>query len=88
MKRYYFECENGRRWTEVDTLGIETKDGDTCNFSGCLKDHKVKLIKTTIDTGVLSYQEENAQNWEEAQKQKETQTRTFDSVMREINKIC
>ena len=53
--RYYFECENGRRWTETNLSGqLSTKDGDTCNFSGCLNDHKVKLFKKTIDTGVLS----------------------------------
>ena len=44
--RYYFECENGRRWTETDLSGqLNSKDGDTCNFSGCLNDHKIKLVK-------------------------------------------
>lgn len=59
FKRYWFECENGRRWTEVDLDGqLSTKDGDTCNFSGCLNDHKVKLVKKTINTGVFCAAEE------------------------------
>ena len=45
--RYYFECENGRRWSEVTEFEmLQSKDGDTCNFSGCLRDHKIKLVKT------------------------------------------
>ena len=49
--RYYFECENGRRWTEIDLyVQVSTKDGDICNFSGCLQDHKVKLVKTMDNT--------------------------------------
>lgn len=49
--RYYFECENGRRWTETDLAGqLSTKDGDTCNFSGCLNDHKVGLVKKMDST--------------------------------------
>lgn len=63
FKRYWFECENGRRWTEADLNGqASTKDGDTCNFSGCLNDHKVKLVKVTINTGVFSAAEE-AEEW-------------------------
>ena len=59
FKRYWFECENGRRWTEADLYGqLITKDGDICNFSGCLQDHKVKLVKTTINTGVFIAAEE------------------------------
>lgn len=54
-KRYWFECENGRRWSEcshsgnksVKPYGPQSKDGDTCYFSGCLQDHKIKLVKIT-----------------------------------------
>lgn len=47
-KRYYFECENGRRWSEVNEFEmLQSHDGNICSFSGCLPDHKIKLIKIT-----------------------------------------
>ena len=65
MKRYYFECENGRRWTETDTFR-DTKDGDTCNFSGCLRDHKVKLVKTVVDSDDVHGWFKGWDKWEDA----------------------
>ncbi|KKM23962.1 hypothetical protein LCGC14_1609940 [marine sediment metagenome] len=50
LKRHYFECENGARWSECEWDSHESpysKDGDWCNVSGCKEnDHKIKLVKT------------------------------------------
>lgn len=48
---FLFECEQGRRWSEVSEASYYdganpyiSKDGDTCGFSGCLADHKIKKV--------------------------------------------
>lgn len=40
-----YECERGRRWSSTDEDYAE----ETCGFSGCLPDHKVKFVKETTD---------------------------------------
>jgi len=55
-----YECARGRRWSEVVIASYcpkrdksVTKDGDFCNFSGCLeKDHKIKIVRETEDVPV------------------------------------
>lgn len=74
-KRYWFECDNGRRWSECSwpatksnkAHGPESKDGDVCNFSGCLRDHKIKLVKITeIDDEAIHGWFKGWDNWEES----------------------
>lgn len=54
IKRHFFECGKGNRWSEpewddpkMNILTLDSKDGDTCGFSGCeINDHKIKLVKS------------------------------------------
>lgn len=51
-----FECEKGRRWSEVaqasycpDGEKRISKTGDVCQFSGCLQDHRIRAVRDTTD---------------------------------------
>ncbi len=50
LKRKYYECEKGNRWTESvwgNEHDLTSKDGGYCGFSGCKdNDHKIKLVKS------------------------------------------
>lgn len=54
IRRHFFECEKGNRWSEpewddpsMNSLTMDSKDGDICGFSGCERnDHKIKLVKS------------------------------------------
>lgn len=51
VKRHYFECENGARWSEPEwdqaDMNQLSQDGAWCFVSGCKEyDHRIKLVKS------------------------------------------
>jgi hypothetical protein len=48
-----FECGGGNRWSEVLRVGVagRSQDGDVCQFSGCLRNHTIRVVKSTRDRG-------------------------------------